>query len=228
NSIDRQIGFLTKKAKSNERGIKEELNLLTRLLNNLSDGIAVRDANFTDVDENRIRLLNLLSAKPILYVCNVGEKAAGTGNELSERVAAYADQKGTGFVFISAKIEAEISQLRDEHEKIEFLETIGLKETGLARLIQAGYSLLNLITYYTAGPNEARAWTVAQGTRAHEAAGRIHSDFERGFICAETITGSDYLSLGGEAAARLEGKLRQEGKDYIIQEGDVILYRFNV
>ena len=174
------------------------------------------------------RQLNLLSAKPVLYAANVEEESAATGNALSEKVAARAEAEGSACVVVSAAIEAEVAALDDEAEKQEYLESLGLEETGLKRVIAAGYSLLDLLTFFTAGPKESRAWTVRRGATAPEAAGVIHSDFQRGFIRAETIAYADYLACGGEQGAKDAGKMRAEGKDYIVQDGDVLLFRFNV
>lgn len=226
--LERRAELLMKKLKAGEKDVGEELNLVERLLQSLRAGSPARDVVLKDGEEQQLHMMNLLTSKPVLYLCNVEEEFASTGNEMSKRVAVYAENQGAKILCISAQIEAEVSQLENEVEKAEFLETIGLKETGLARLIRAGYSLLNLITYFTVGPNEARAWTLAHGTKALRAAGRIHTDFERGFICAETISFADYKNLGGEQAAKVAGKMRQEGSEYPVQEGDVILYRFNV
>ena len=170
-------------------------------------------------------MLGLLTALPVLYVCNVDETAAASGNEFSQKVEARAKAEGAAAVVISAKIEAEIAVLsRDERE--EYLAAIGLKEAGLDRLIGAGYALLHLVTFFTAGPKEARAWTVTRGAKAPQAAGVIHTDFENGFIRAETIAYDDYVACGGEAGARDAGKMRLEGKDYVVQDGDVMHFRF--
>ena len=226
--LERRTELFVKKVKAGEKNSNEVLNLLERSLQTLRAGEPARKMVLKDAEKSRFRMLGLLTSKPVLYVCNVDENSAATGNELSEKVDVYAESQGANSLFISAQIEAEISQLEEDSEKAEFLKTVGLNETGLGRLIRAGYELLDLITYFTASPKEVRAWTVTRGTKAIEAAGRIHTDFERGFICAETISGADYLSLGGEQAARVAGKMRQEGREYTIQEGDVILYRFNV
>ncbi len=170
-------------------------------------------------------MLGLLSAKPVLYVCNVEEASAATGNAFSHRVEERAKAEGAACVVISAKIEAEIAHLPPQ-ERAEFLEHIGLAEPGLNRLIRAGYALLDLVTFFTAGPKEARAWTVPRGARGPQAAGVIHTDFERGFIRAETIAYEDYVALGGEAGAREAGRLRLEGKDYVVADGDVMHFRF--
>ena len=169
----------------------------------------------------------MLTAKPVLYVCNVDEGAAADGNDLSAKVFAKAKSENAGAVVVSAAIEAEIVTL-EPADRAEFLSDLGLKETGLARVIRAGYELLHLLTFFTAGPKEARAWTVEKGSKAPQAAGAIHSDFERGFIRAETIAYEDYVAFKGEAGAREAGKLRSEGKDYVVHDGDVLLFRFNV
>jgi len=178
-------------------------------------------------EERALQRAQLLTAKPVLYVCNVDEDDAANGNALSQRVFERAASEGAKAVVISAAIEAEIATLPHD-ERDAFLSDLGLHETGLNRMIQAGYELLGLITFFTAGPKEARAWTVHRGAKAPEAAGEIHTDFERGFIRAETIAFDDFVRCGGEAAARDAGKLRSEGKDYVVQDGDVLLFRFNV
>jgi GTP-binding protein YchF len=185
----------------------------------LLDGIAAEDLRI-------LQSLNLLTSKPVLYVCNVGEEDAADGNAQSAAVAAMAADQGAGSVVISAAIEEEIAQLPDE-EQGEFLEMNGLTESGLDRLIRAGYQLLSLITYFTAGPKETRAWTVPVGCKAPQAAGVIHTDFERGFIRAQTIAYEDYVSLGGEVAAKDAGKARDEGKEYVVKDGDIMLFKFN-
>jgi ribosome-binding ATPase YchF (GTP1/OBG family) len=169
----------------------------------------------------------LLTAKPVLYVCNVEEEAAAEGNAFSARVFEKAAAEGASAVIVSAAIEAELVGMETE-ERLDFLKEMGLSETGLARIIRAGYELLDLLTFFTVGPKEARAWTVHKGAKAPEAAGEIHSDMQRGFIRAETIAYDDFVSLGGEAAARDAGKLRQEGKDYVVHDGDVLHFKFNV
>jgi hypothetical protein len=171
-------------------------------------------------------MLGLLTSKPVLYVCNVEEASADRGNAFSERVAERARAEGAQAVVVSAKIESEIAVLPPDEQK-EYLEAVGLEEPGLNRVIRAGYKLLGLVTYFTVGPKEARAWTITVGTRAPQAAGVIHTDFEKGFIRAETIAYPDYVALKGEAGARDAGKLRLEGKDYVVQDGDVLHFRFN-
>ena len=181
-----------------------------------------------DAEEARVLAqAQLLTAKPVLYVCNVEEGSAAEGNALSAKVFAKAKAEGAEAVVVSAAIEAEIATMPPE-DRADFLSDLGLTETGLTRVIRAGYDLLHLITFFIAGPKESRAWTIPRGSRAPQAAGAIHSDFERGFIGAETIAFDDYVAFGGEAGARDAGKLRQEGKEYVVHDGDVMLFRFNV
>jgi ribosome-binding ATPase len=177
--------------------------------------------------EEIVRRLQLMTAKPVLYVCNVDEASAASGNAFSERVAARAVAEGARSVVVSAAIEAEVSQL-PEADRAEFLEGLGLHDSGLDRVIRAGYDLLGLVTYFTVGPKETRAWTIVKGTRAPQAAAVIHNDFERGFIACETIAFDDYVALKGEAGAKEAGRMRVEGKDYVVRDGDVLLFRFNV
>ena len=226
-SLERRLPALKKKATTGDKDSKAVVPIMEAALALLQDGKPARTLALTDPEEKKILDgLNLLTSKPVLYVCNVEEESAGTGNALSEKVAAKAAAEGAGAVVISAAIEAEISQL-DKEEQKEFLDTIGLEEPGLDRLIRAGYELLGLITYFTAGPKETRAWTITQGTKAPGAAGVIHSDFERGFIRAQTIAYNDYVTLGGETPAKEAGKARDEGKEYIVKDGDVMLFKFN-
>jgi ribosome-binding ATPase YchF (GTP1/OBG family) len=175
-----------------------------------------------------LRSLQLLSVKPVLYIANVAEASAAAGSVESGRVAEYAAARGARSVVISAAIEAELAQLADVDEKREFLAALGLEEPGLARVIRAGYALLHLVTFFTAGPKEAHAWTVEQGTKAPQAAGKIHTDFEKGFIRAETIAYGDFAACGGEQGARDAGRMRLEGADYVVQDGDVMRFRFNL
>src|SRR5712675_876336 len=219
---------LDKKAKGNDRDAQEAktaLDLANRALKLLRDGKPARMVERAPEEEKAFHMLALLTAIPMLYVCNVDEESAATGNEFSHRVEARAREEGAACVVISAKIEAEIAVLPPA-ERAEYLAAIGLKEAGLDRLIRAGYALLNLITYFTAGPKEAAAWTITRGTKAPQAAAVIHSDFERGFIRAETIAYDDYVSLGGEAGAQAAGKMRLEGKSYVVADGDVMHFRF--
>jgi GTP-binding protein YchF len=227
-SLERRVEALAKKAKGSDKEAaeaKETLDLVNRALALLRDGKPARLVERKPEEEKAFRMLGLLTSKPVLYVCNVDEAAAATGNDLSGRVQARAREEGAACVIISAKIEAEIAVL-PASERAEYLATIGLTEPGLDRLIRAGYGLLNLITYFTAGPKEAAAWTITRGTRAPQAAGVIHSDFERGLIRAETIAYDDYAAFGGEAGAREAGKMRLEGKSYTVADGDVMHFRF--
>jgi ribosome-binding ATPase len=224
-SLERRVDALEKKAKGGDKEAKESLDLINRALVLLREGKPARLAERKPEEEKAFHALGLLTSLPVLYVCNVDEGAAATGNAFSRRVEERAKAEGAGCVVISAKIEAEIAVLSRE-ERVDYLAAIGLKEPGLDRLIRAGYELLDLVTYFTAGPKEARAWTVTRGTRAPQAAGVIHTDFERGFIRAETIAYDDYVTLGGEAGARDGGKLRLEGKDYVVADGDVMHFRF--
>ena len=226
-SLERRVSPLRKKAQSGDKEAKAEVALMDAAIALLSAGKPARLAVVPKGDEAMFAGLNLLTAKPILYVANVEEEAAATGNRHSEAVAAMARAEGAGSVVISAAIEAEVAQLPDMEER-EFLTALGLEEPGLDRLIRAGYALLGLITYFTAGPNEVRAWTITRGTRAPQAAGVIHTDFEKGFIRAQTIAYDDFIGLGGEQAAKEAGKARDEGKDYVVQDGDVMLFKFNV
>jgi ribosome-binding ATPase len=224
-SLERRVDTLGKKAKGGDKESKETLDLVNRALALLRDGKPARLAERKPEEERTFHMLGLITSLPVLYVCNVDEGAAGSGNDYSRKVEQKAAAEGAAAVVISAKIEAEIALLgRDE--RAEYLETLSLQEAGLDRLIRAGYGLLNLVTFFTAGPKESRAWTVTRGSKAPQAAGVIHSDFERGFIRAETIAYDDYVECGGEAGARDAGKLRLEGKDYVVQDGDVMHFRF--
>jgi GTP-binding protein YchF len=193
----------------------------------LAAGKPARTADIPAGEEKAFAALNLMTSKPVLYVANVEEAAAATGNALSARVEAMAAAEGAASVVISAAIESEIAQLPDGEQR-DFLDSLGLEEPGLDRLIRAGYALLGLITYFTAGPKEVRAWTIPRGTKAPQAAGVIHSDFEKGFIRAQTIAYDDFIALGGETAAKEAGKARDEGKDYVVKDGDLLLFKFNV
>jgi len=227
-SLEKRAEAATKKARSSNKEAKDELDLMTRVLEVLREGKPARSFGDNPDQLRALARLQLLTSKPVLYVCNVEEKAVAAGNEFSARLAEVAEKEGAGCVVISAAIEAEVAQLSDEAERKEFLAALGLEETGLTRIIHAGYALLDLITFFTATSKEARAWTVRQGTLAPAAASVIHTDFEKGFICAETISYADYVACGGEQGARDAGKMCQEGKEYVVADGDVILFRFNV
>jgi ribosome-binding ATPase len=227
-SLEKRVPNLVKKGQQGDKEAKAAAGVLGRALDLLRDGKPARLTVPNDVDEARhLAQAQLLTGKPVLYVCNVNEEDAAEGNAYSARVFEKAKAEGAEAVVVSAAIEAEIATMAAE-DRGEFLAELGLTETGLARVIRAGYKLLNLQTFFTVGPKEARAWTVEVGAKAPQAAGEIHSDFERGFIRAETIAFDDYVRLNGEAGAREAGKLRQEGKEYVVQDGDVMLFRFNV
>jgi ribosome-binding ATPase len=224
-SLERRVDSLGKKAKGGDKESKEMLDLVSRALVLLREGKPARLTERKPEEEKVFHTLGLLTSLPVLYVCNVDEGAAAEGNAFSRRVEARAKEEGAVSVVISAKIEAEIAVLsRDERE--EYLGAVGLKEAGLDRLIAAGYALLHLVTFFTAGPKETRAWTITSGTKAPQAAGVIHTDFEHGFIRAETIGYDDYVAGSGEAGARDAGKMRLEGKEYVVHDGDVMHFRF--
>jgi GTP-binding protein YchF len=224
-SLEKRLPQLEKKAKTNKE-LVAEYELSKQVIEVLKDGKPAR-VLADKVDLIQLKNLQLLTTKPVLYICNVSEEDIN-GNAYTKLVAERAQKENAECVLISAKIEAEISMLEDLEERQMFLENLGLNETGLARLIRAGYHLLGLITYFTVGPKEARAWTITKGTTAPQAAGVIHTDFEKGFIRAETISYNDYVSYKGEAGARDAGKLRLEGKEYIVCDGDIMHFRFNV
>ena len=226
-SLEKRHANTIKKARGGDKEAKAQVEVMEPVLALLREGKPARHFKPTPEQAPILQQMQLLTAKPVLYVCNVEESSAAAGNTLSAKVAARAKTEGASAVVVSAAIEAEVAQL-PEAERGEFLSTLGLTETGLTRVIRAGYELLGLITFFTAGPKEARAWTVRRGAKAPEAAGAIHSDFERGFICAETISYDDYLACNGEQGAKDTGKMRQEGRDYVVRDGDVMLFRFNV
>ena len=216
-------------ARGKDKDAMATLVLVERCLEALQQGQPARVVERRDEDEERLfQMLQLITAKPVLYVCNVEEESAAEGNSISAKVFEMAANEGARAVVISAQIEEEVSKLDSEEDKKDFIESLGLKETGLARVIAEGYKLLNLLTFFTIGPKEARAWTVRAGGKAPQAAGVIHTDFERGFIKAETIACVDFIEFNGEAGVKEAGKMRQEGKEYITQDGDVFHFRFNV
>ena len=227
-SIERRMTPLIKKSRGGDAESKADIALLERVLEHLADGKPARSTdNLTETEQKRLPQLQLLTAKPVLYICNVDEHDIATGNRHSQKVAEMAAAQKAGHVIVSAAIESEISRL-DAIDKNEFLVELGLEETGLARLIKAGYGLLNLLTFFTVGPKETRAWTVADGATAPQAAGVIHTDFQRGFIRAEAVSFNDYIAHNGETGAKDAGKFRVEGADYKVVDGDVLHFRFNV
>ncbi|HWM62030.1 MAG TPA: redox-regulated ATPase YchF [Rhizomicrobium sp.] len=225
-SLEKRIKPLEKKANSGEKEAKEALALMMKAVTLLREGKPARRAELTADERGPYSQLGLMTAKPVLYVCNVEEAAAGSGNAISAKVEAMAKAEGARSVVISARVEEEIAQLPNE-ERGDYLASIGLEEPGLNRLIRTGYDLLGLLTFFTIGPKEARAWTVTKGSRGPQAAGVIHTDFEQGYIRAETIAYPDYVAGKGEAGAREAGKFRLEGKDYVVADGDVMHFRFN-
>ncbi|TYP56157.1 redox-regulated ATPase YchF [Thermosediminibacter litoriperuensis] len=228
-TLGRRIERVSKQAKSGEKQYLEELSVLERLKESLEKNLPARAVDLTEEEQKIVRQLCLLTSKPVLYVANISEDdlIAGGENELVKRVKEYAEKEGSQVISICARVEAELSDLADP-EKVELLSAYGLDEPGLNRVIRAGYRLLGLITFFTAGPKEVRAWTIREGTKAPQAAGRIHSDFERGFIRAEVISYDDLMACGSQQAAKERGLVRLEGKDYVVRDGDVILFRFNV
>jgi len=227
-SLERRAIAVQKRARGGDKEARALLGVIEPVLASLQDGVPARRAALTPEREGELKALQLLSAKPVLYIANVDEGAAAAGNELSRRIADYAAAQGADTVVVSAAIEAELAVLADPEERREYLAELGLGETGLDRVIRAGYTLLDLITFLTAGPKEARAWTVPRGTKAPQAARVIHSDFEKGFIRAETIAYADFVAHGGEQGAKDAGRMRLEGADYVVQDGDVMHFRFNV
>ncbi|MBO1326543.1 redox-regulated ATPase YchF [Acetobacter sp. TBRC 12305] len=225
-SLEKRVPNLEKRARNRDAEATAQLAVIAPLMEALREGRPARTA-IPKGEEETVRRLQLMTSKPVLYVCNVEEDSAATGNAFSARVQARAAAEGAAVVIVSAAIEAEVSQLEDD-ERREFLEGLGLSDSGLDRVIAAGYGLLGLRTYFTVGPKEARAWTITDGTKAPQAAAVIHNDFERGFIACETIAFDDYVRYEGEAGAKDAGRLRVEGRDYVVQDGDILLFRFNV
>jgi len=226
-SLERQTQNLSKKAKSNDIDAKNDIVLMKKLSEFLSDGIPLRLAALSDEEMTRIKTFNLLTSKPVLYACNVNEDDASNGNNFTKHIFDKAKTEKCDAIIISGSIESEIAML-EETEKKEFLKDLNLKESGLNRLIRTGFSLLDLITFFTVGPKETRAWTIKNNSSAPEAAGIIHTDFQKGFIRAETISYDDYINFKSEQAAKDAGRMRVEGSDYIVKDGDVFHFRFNV
>ena len=219
---------LDKKLKTNDKEIKFQYDIVSKILEILENDKRVLLNDYNDKEKDFIKSLNLISLKPTMYVCNVDEGSIHNGNNLSKKVDDLVSQNNHLTVLVSASIEAQIAELDNKEEKVEFLKELGLDKTTLNKVIQSGYNLLNLINYFTCGPKETRSWTIEKNTLAPQAAGKIHSDFEKGFIRAETVSYDDYVENKGDAGSRDSGKLRQEGKDYIVKDGDVINFLFNV
>jgi ribosome-binding ATPase len=226
-SLEKRLPALEKRAKGGDKEAGAEAQVMARIVAALREGKSARSVEVSGEDAAIVRRMQLLTAKPVLYVLNVEEVAAASGNAISAAAAAMAKAEGTSSVVISAAIEAEVAQLAPEEQE-EFLYSLGLAGTGLDRVVAAGYALLDLVTFFTVGPKEAHAWTVRRGSKAPQAAGAIHTDFEKGFIRAETVAYDDFVACGGESGARDAGKLRLEGKDYLVQDGDVFHFRFNI
>lgn len=226
-SLEKRRAGVEKKAKGNDKDAKQTLELIDRAIAVLREGRSARFVKREAEEEKAFNELQLLTSKPALYVCNVDEGSAATGNALSRKVEDYAKENEAGVVVISAEIESQLAQLSDQ-EQAEYLDSLGLEQPGLNRLIREAYDLLNLQTYFTVGPKETRAWTIHRGDKAPQAAGVIHTDFERGFIRAQTIGYEDFVALGGEQGAKEAGKARDEGKEYVVKDGDVMLFKFNV
>ena len=230
-SLEKRFDQAQKKARGGDKDAIVNVSVMAPVIEALKSGKPARTAAPDATNKDAIKaykMLQLLTAKPVLYVCNVDEDSAATGNAFSEKVFAKAKAEGASAVIISAEIESEVAQLESEEEKQEFLQSLGLEETGLSKIIRAGYALLGLETYFTAGPKEVRAWTFVKGSKAPQCAGIIHSDFERGFIRAETIAFDDFVKYGGEQACKEAGKMRSEGKDYVVKDGDLLNFLFNV
>ena len=226
-SLERQTQNMSKKIKSNDTDAKNDLDLMKKLSQFLSDGIPIRLVDLTDEEIKIIKTFNLLTSKPVLYACNVNEDDASNGNDFTKNIFDKAKTENCDAIIISGSIESEIAML-DENEKKEFLKDLNLEESGLNRLIRTGFNLLDLITFFTVGPKETRAWTIKNNSTAPEAAGIIHTDFQKGFIRAETISYDDYLNFKSEQAVKDAGRMRVEGADYIVKDGDVFHFRFNV
>jgi ribosome-binding ATPase len=227
-SLERRAVAAQKRARGGDKEAKAQLAVIDKVLPALRDGHPARAIEWRDDERKALKSLQLLTAKPVLYIANVDEASAAAGNAGSRRVADYATARGARAVTISAAIEAELAQLPDIAEKHGFLAAMGLAQAGLDQVIGAGYALLDLVTFFTVGPKEAHAWTVARGTKAPQAAGHIHSDFEKGFIRAETIAYDDFVACGGESGAKDAGRMRLEGADYIVADGDIMHFRFNL
>lgn len=227
-SLEKRLPNLERKVRGQDKEAIQQINIIKRVLEVLHAGKPARCTEISEDERRAFKMLQLITSKPMMYVCNVAEDEAVEGNELSRKIAEMAEKENAQSVVISAKIEEEIASLDSEEEKHEFLESLGLAETGLSRIIHSGYRLLDLITFFTIGPKEAHAWTVRRHAKAPEAAGVIHTDFEKGFIRAETIACDDYIQFKGENGAKEAGKMRLEGKEYIVSDGDVMHFRFNV
>ncbi len=227
-TLQNKLNSLEKKSKSGDEKVKDQINIVQKTQNQLNKDEKINNLQLKEEERNFFNSLNLITSKPKLYICNVDEKSVVKGSSFSNSVKERADKESDDVVLVSAAIESQIAELENETDKFEMLMELELKETTLNKVIYAGYNLLNLVTFFTCGPKETRAWTITKNATAPQAAGKIHTDFEKGFIRAETITYEDFANLKGEAACREAGKLRLEGKDYVVKDGDVFHFLFNV
>ena len=227
-TLETKKSSLEKKSKQGDKEILHQIKIIENIIENLNDLSFLQNNEFTQEDNEFIKTLNIIAIKPMLYICNVDEDSVQNGNEMSQKVSDYANEKNHNAVIVSASIESQIAELENNDEKLEMIKEMGLSETTLSKVIKSGYNLLNLINYFTCGPKETRSWTIDKNTLAPQAAGKIHTDFEKGFIRAETIAYEDFVKFNGESGSRDAGKLRQEGKDYTVKNGDVMHFLFNV
>ena len=227
-TLETKKSSLEKKSKQGDKEILNQIKIIENIIENLNDLSFLQNSEFTQEDNEFIKTLNIIAIKPMLYICNVDEDSVQNGNEMSQKVSDYANEKNHNAVIVSASIESQIAELENNDEKLEMIKEMGLSETTLSKVIKSGYNLLNLINYFTCGPKETRSWTIDKNTLAPQAAGKIHTDFEKGFIRAETIAYEDFVKFNGESGSRDAGKLRQEGKDYTVENGDVMHFLFNV
>jgi GTP-binding protein YchF len=227
-TLEAKKNSLEKKSKQGDKEILNQISIIEKIIENLNDLSSLQNNDFTEEENEFVKSLNIIAIKPMLYICNVDEESVQNGNEMSKKVSDYAHKKNHNAVIVSASIESQIAELEDNDEKLEMIKEMGLSETTLSKVIKSGYNLLNLINYFTCGPKETRSWTIDKNTLAPQAAGKIHTDFEKGFIRAETIAYQDFIEFNGESGSRDAGKLRQEGKDYIVKNGDVMHFLFNV
>ena len=227
-TLENKKNSLAKKSKKGDKEILHQIKLIEKIIENLNDLSLLQNSEFTEEDSEFIQTLNIIAIKPMLYICNVDEESVQNGNDMSKKVSDYANKKNHNAVIVSASIESQIAELENNDEKLEMIKEMGLSDTTLSKVIKSGYDLLNLINYFTCGPKETRSWTIDKNTLAPQAAGKIHTDFEKGFIRAETIAYRDFVEFNGESGNRDAGKLRQEGKDYVVKNGDVMHFLFNV
>tara|TARA_B110000008_G_scaffold42166_1_gene39430 strand:- start:162 stop:1262 length:1101 start_codon:yes stop_codon:yes gene_type:complete len=227
-TLETKKSSLEKKSKQGDKEILHQIKIIENIIENLNDLSFLQNNEFTQEDNEFIKTLNIIAIKPMLYICNVDEDSVQNGNDMSKKVSDYANEKNHNAVIVSASIESQIAELENNDEKLEMIKEMGLSETTLSKVIKSGYNLLNLINYFTCGPKETRSWTIDKNTLAPQAAGKIHTDFEKGFIRAETIAYEDFVKFNGESGSRDAGKLRQEGKDYTVENGDVMHFLFNV